>query len=62
MESKDKGLEVIAKEIILGAELRPIVTNAQTLPLEGKNYSTEVKPLYFKAVNYVDRILEQEKK
>jgi len=62
MESKDKGLEVIAKEITLGAELRPIVKNVQTLPLKGKNYSTEVKPLYFKAVNYVDRILEQEKK
>ncbi|HIH34687.1 MAG TPA: hypothetical protein HA223_05495 [Nanoarchaeota archaeon] len=61
MESKDKGLEVIAKEITLGAELRPIVKNVQTLPLKGKNYSTEVKPLYLKAVNYVDRILAQEK-
>ena len=61
MESKDEGLEVIAKEIIFSAELRSIVTNAKTLPLKGKNYSTEVKPLYVAAVDYAERILEQEK-
>lgn len=59
MAKKEKGLEVIAKEIILGTELRPLATNTQSLPLDGKDYSTKAEPLYTKSVDYSKKSLAQ---